>query len=387
MRILHTSDWHAGRVWKGRDRLPELQSILEHVADFVERERIDLLLMTGDVYESAAPSAEAERAVTTFFKRIGMAGVPAVVIAGNHDSPLRLEAWGMLAELVNVHTRGLPRRPADGGVIGITTADGERARIAALPFASVGRLVHVLTLAQDQTAARQQYASLMQQMMAALAATFAADTVNILMAHTDVAGAVHSGSERLATLGDNWAATAQALPVSAHYIALGHLHKPQRLEAAPVPTEYAGSPMQLDFGEGGEAKTFAVIEATAGRPVRVSRVPYEGTLELGEFAGTWPELEAKAEELRRFGYLRARISIDAPDPDLNRRARRLLPNLVSVDAVEPASIDVVTPSRPPATAPPRDRFEAFYRRAHQRDPAAATLALFDELYEQASSEV
>jgi hypothetical protein len=89
MRIVHTSDWHAGRVWKGRDRLPELQNILEHLADFVERERIDLLLMTGDVYESAAPSPEAERAVTTFFKRIGIAGVPAVVIAGNHDSAQR----------------------------------------------------------------------------------------------------------------------------------------------------------------------------------------------------------------------------------------------------------------------------------------------------------
>ena len=56
MRIVHTSDWHAGKVWKGRDRLSELQNILEHLAQFVERERIDLLLMTGDVYESAAPS-------------------------------------------------------------------------------------------------------------------------------------------------------------------------------------------------------------------------------------------------------------------------------------------------------------------------------------------
>src|SRR5262245_56835614 len=71
MRILHTSDWHAGRVWKGQDRLPELQDILEHLGDFVEREKIDLVLMTGDVFESASPPPEAERAVTRFFKRIG----------------------------------------------------------------------------------------------------------------------------------------------------------------------------------------------------------------------------------------------------------------------------------------------------------------------------
>src|SRR5262245_28791441 len=210
MRILHTSDWHAGRVWKGQDRLPELQDILEHLGDFIEREKIDLVLMTGDVFESASPSPEAERTVTRFFKRIGK-HVPSVVIAGNHDSPARLEAWGLLAELVGVHVLGLPRKATDGGLIDIPIG-GQIARIAAVPFAPMGRLVETLTLAQDETRARQQYATLMQQIFAALTGGFNVDAVNLLMAHCDVAGAIHSGSERVATLGNDWAATPQALP-------------------------------------------------------------------------------------------------------------------------------------------------------------------------------
>ncbi len=139
MRILHTSDWHAGRNWKGRDRLPELQDILEHLGDFIERERIDLVLMSGDVYDSSVPSAEAERAVTTFFKRHRHgAGCPSVVIAGNHDSAARLEAWGMLAEFVGVHARGVPRRADAGGVIDVETRSGERACIAAAAVRAAG---------------------------------------------------------------------------------------------------------------------------------------------------------------------------------------------------------------------------------------------------------
>jgi DNA repair protein SbcD/Mre11 len=385
MRVLHTSDWHAGRVWKGQDRLPELQDILEHLGDFIEREKIDLVLMTGDVFESASPSPEAERAVTQFFKRIGKHDVPSVVIAGNHDSPARLEAWGLLAELVGVHVLGLPRKATEGGLIEIPV-DGQTARIAAVPFAPMGRLVETLALAQDETRARQQYASLMQQIFAALTSGFNASAVNLLMAHCDVAGAIHSGSERVATLGNDWAATPQALPPRAHYVALGHIHRPQRIVSASAPAEYAGSPMQLDFGEIGESKTFVVVEAEPGLPARISRVAYERSKQLGEFVGTWLELEARADDLRRFGYLRVQMILDAPDPDLNRRVRKLLPNVVCVDRTEPELESPQAADRPIATAPPREHFGAFYHREHQRDASIESLALFDELYVAASAE-
>jgi exonuclease SbcD len=89
MLIVHTSDWHAGRLWKGIDRLCELEAVLENLGDFIERELVDLLLMSGDVFDNRGPSAAAERAVFRFFRRVGMAGTKTAVIAGNHDDPER----------------------------------------------------------------------------------------------------------------------------------------------------------------------------------------------------------------------------------------------------------------------------------------------------------
>src|SRR5947209_18290576 len=146
MRIVHTADWHVGRAWKNVNRLGEMAAVLDHLAQFLERERIDLLLMAGDVFDSASPSAEAERLVFSFFKRVGQAGIPSVVIAGNHDSPGRLDAWGMLAELVNVHTVGRPR-PAASAVLEISARSGETALVSALPFAPPRLWVLALDLA------------------------------------------------------------------------------------------------------------------------------------------------------------------------------------------------------------------------------------------------
>jgi len=379
MRILHTSDWHAGRVWKSQNRLSELQDVLEHLGDFVERERIDLLLMSGDVFDSATPPPDAERAVSTFFRRLGQAGVPSIVVAGNHDHPTRLDTWGMLAEFVGVHARGLPRRRNEGGLIEITSRLGETACIAAVPFAPVGRIVEALALARDETLARQHYADAMQRIFWHLAEGFRPEAVNLVIAHSHVAGAKPSGSERPVTLGDDWAATAQSIPSAAQYVALGHIHRPQRVESAGPHTEYAGAPLQLDFGEIGDTKSFAVIEVKAGKPARVERVPYIGAKALGEWAGSLPELERDADRLKHFGFLRVRITLDTPVPDLNRRARQLLPNVVVVEQLLP-DLDQDRPVQVPTSVAPIDQFRAFYQREHQREPRDETVALFDELY-------
>ena len=390
MRIVHTSDWHAGRNWKGQDRLPELQSVLEHLGDFIERERIDLVLMSGDVFESQVPAPEAERAVSGFFKRLGAAGIPSVVVAGNHDHPVRMDAWGMLAEFVGVQARGLPRRRTEGSLIELSSKSGESVCVAAVPWASPGRIVEALTLARDETQAKQQYADAMQHILAHLAEGFRQGAVNLVVAHSYIAGAKSCGSERIVTLGDEWAATAQSLPAIAQYVALGHVHRPQRIEAAGPHTQYAGSPMQLDFGEVDDEKSFVVIDVSPGKPPRVERVPYEGGSRLGEWTGTITDLERDADSLRHFGYLKVRITLDSPMPDLNRRARQILPNIVVVEAV---LLEMATSGceeghvpRPTTAVAPLDQFRNFYQREHQREPLADTLTMFSDLHAAASQE-
>lgn len=387
MKIVHTSDWHAGRVWKNVRRLDELAAVLEHLAEYVDRERVDVLVVSGDVFDTGAPIADAERVVFRFLRRMGDLDVQSVVIAGNHDSPARLAAWGHFAELASVHVVARPVRAEDGGVLRLDTKSGEQAVVAALPFASMKDIVTAAQLAESDTTAHQAYADGVRRMIEHLCTRFERTTVNLLVAHTHLQAATLAGSERKVHVGEQWATTPQALPPGAHYVALGHIHKPQRVDA-PSPAEYAGSPLQLDFGEEDDVKSFVVIDAEPGVPVTIRRVPYEGGRRLSTIAASLPELEARAEELRDTGWLRVRVSAPKRDPDLAGKVRRLLENAVVVELVLPEHDELATGNaRPPADAPPRDLFRAYFASKHGRDPDAAVLDAFDRLLTETDTEV
>ena len=382
MKIVHTSDWHAGRIWKNLNRIEELETCLGHLARFIERERIDLLLVTGDVFDSGAPAARAERAVFHFFKRVGATGAHTVVIAGNHDSADRFEAWGSLTELVNVQALGRPKPPNSGGVVTVTTQSHETAVVAAVPFAAQRRLVSALELAADDGVAMQTYADKMAAIISLLCRSFRSDTVNLLCLHTHLEGAIKSGSERQVHLGDDWAALPANLPSHAHYIALGHLHKPQRI-SAPSPAYYAGSPLQLDFGEAGEDKFFNVIVAKPGpTPAKISQVPYEGAKRLLKCSGTLQEIEAHAPEWREAGWLRVLVKLDAPDPDVNRRIRNLLPNAVSVDT-ESLGENASDAASALEVSSPADMFREYFVQEHGRVAGDELIEAFKRLRDEA----
>jgi DNA repair protein SbcD/Mre11 len=378
MRIVHTSDWHAGRLWKGVNRLSELGSVLEKLADFLVRESVDLLLVSGDIFDNVGPSAEAERMVFSFFRRIGSAGVQSVVIAGNHDHPARLEAWGTLAELAGVRSLGLPRRRQEGGLIEIESRRGDRAQVAAVPFASLGRLVSAMDVTADASVAAQKYADGMQRILEHLAGGFRPDAIRLIVAHTHLANAVLAGSERKVHVGDEWAMTPQAIPDTAQYVALGHIHRHQKIEA-PAPTFYAGSPIQLDFGEVGETKQFLVVEVTPQLPARIEAVPYESGVPLIDVGGTLEEIERDADRHRSAGYLRVKVILPARDPDIARKIRQLLPNAVVVNAEVPRDEQTIEVDRPSAGASPRDLYAAYYRKENASEASTELLAAFDDL--------
>ncbi len=382
MRIVHTADWHVGRVWKSLNRLDEMSAVLDHLAGFLEQERIDLLLMAGDVFENGSPTAEAERLVFQFFKRAGRAGVQSIVIAGNHDSPVRLEAWGQLAELVGVQSIGKPRPADKGGVRVIATRGGETAVVAALPFAPVRTWVSALELAGADITARSCYAAMFRQAVARLSASFRPDAVNLLTAHTHMEGAIISDSERRVHLGEEWAAAPAAMPATAQYVALGHIHLPQRMTAAPAPTYYAGSPLQLDFAEVGQRKVFLLVEAHPGRPVRIEEIPYEGGKPLQDLTLTLEQIEGQRDSLRAAGWLRLTVPLAESDPDLVRKVRAGVPNALVIHAALPARPEILSP-RPAGGAPPAELYRAYAERTHGEAPALEIAEAFRNLYEEA----
>ena len=381
MRIVHTSDWHVGRRWKGLQRLDEMETILDNLAGFIERESIDLVLHSGDVFDSRNPTGEAERMVNEFLVRVGRTGARTVLIAGNHDDPYRFDARALLAAGVNVHIVGRPR-PADrGGAFMLETRSGEQAVVAALPFASPGVWVSALDLAGDEASARGKYARMFQRAVESLCSAYRDDAVNLLLAHTHLEGAVYGESERRVHLSEDWAATPQTLPPTATYIALGHIHKPQKV-AGTLPAWYAGSPLQLDFGEVGQAKTFIVVEATPRRPAQVEHVPYEGGRSLRDIGGNMAELADYAGTNGDDYWLRVTVKLAEKDPDINRKVREILPNALVV-RVDLPQAEVQNSDRPGAGAPATELYAAYHRRAHEREPEPMVLDTFGHLHERA----
>jgi exonuclease SbcD len=386
MKIVHTSDWHIGRRWKGIQRLDELETVLDHLATFIEEQAIDLVLHTGDVFESRNPPAEAEQLVNRFLVRVGRSGARMLVIAGNHDDSLRLDARSLLTELVNVQIIGRPRPASRGGTRTLTTRSGEKAVVAMLPFASPGAWVSALDLAGEEASARRQYALMFELAVQDLCGAFRPDAVNLLMAHTHLEGALFGDSERRVHIGEDWAASPEALPTTASYIALGHLHKPQQIEG-PVPAWYAGSLLQMDFGEAGEEKTFIVVTASPGKrakPADIEHIPYAGGLPLVDLRATLAELEETADKYRT-GWLRVTVPLTDRDPDLNRKVRELLPNALVVraelpEAEEPPEIQLEM------GVPPVRHYAAYHLREHQQAADVAVLDTFQDLYDQVSGE-
>jgi exonuclease SbcD len=399
VKVAHTSDWHAGRVFKQVRRLPELEAVLEALGDDLEREKVELLLHSGDVFDSGAPAAEAERAVFSFFKRVGRSGIRTVVIAGNHDSADRLAAWGGLAELVDVTVVPKPAPVSRGGVVEFTSRAGETAAIAALPFAHPRWFVTALELAEgalDQRTgqrvlgevfARQQYADAMATLASHLASAFRRDAISILTAHTHLVGAKYSGvrSERSVHLGEEWAALPQTLPTSAQYVALGHIHSPQAVPAVPAPAEYAGSPLQMDFGEVGEEKSWVLLDLRARQPARLERVPYRGGRRLERLRMPLDVLERDAPALRASGALLwVVVPLEAPDSELNARVRQLLPSAVKVEAELPNAAPADPASRPQRGAHPVELFRCYYAANGRQPPSPEIVTEFERLLHECS---
>jgi len=382
MKIVHTSDWHVGRRWKGLERLDESEATLNYLAEFIEREAVDLVLHTGDIFDSRNPPADAERLVNRFFIRVGRAGSHMVAIAGNHDDPQRLDARSLLTEYANVQILGRPRSAQHGGTRVINTRSGETAVVGALPFASAGAWVSALDLARDEASARSKYAQMFQRAVQNLARPFKTDAVNLLMAHTHLEGAVLGTSERRVHIGEEWAATTQTLPTSANYVALGHIHKPQKV-GGTLPAYYAGSPLQMDFGEAGQEKTFVVVTAKPGIPARIEHIRYEGGLPLVDLRGTLDELKGLADRYRKDCWLRVTVPLKERDPDINRKVHDVLPNAVIVKEELP-EIEQLRSIRPPEGASPVEHYSAYHLHEHQVEPDPDVVQAFEQLHAAAS---
>lgn len=403
MRILHTADWHLGRTLEGRSRLPEQRDFLNELCDLAADEGVDLVLIAGDVFDSANPPAEAENLFYSALERLAAGGRRGVVvIAGNHDSPERLRAasplalpfgiclLGYPAEAVPADERGKGVRRLDSGPgwVELALPGGEVAVLATLPYPSEARLGELLSQSLAETELKAAYSQRVGQALAAAASHFRSDAVNLVVSHLYLRGGRTSDSERDIQLGGALAVEPAVLPPGAQYAALGHLHRPQAVAGAPIPCRYAGSPLAYSFSEVDQEKTVVLVEAQAGLPAKLRSIPIRAGLPLKTWcADSLEEFYAWAADERN---LRAWVNLEVRVPEPLTPAQmaeiqRRHPRVVQVRARLPEA-EALPERTERASLPLREQFRLFAARELGGEPDPELIDLFLELVSGAAGE-
>lgn len=322
-----------GRTVRGRSREDEHREVLAELATLARDREVDLVLVAGDLFDTAAPSPQAEEIVYRALLDLAATGAQVVVIAGNHDNPRRLSAVRPLLQLANVHTSTEVVAPDAGGVLELKLRSGETAQVALLPWLSQRRLVTAAELMTGSAAEHiGLYTTYYRDILAALCAGFSSKTVNIVLSHVSVLDAGLGGGEREAQATFDYCVPAQVFPEAAHYVALGHFHRPQSCPAA-TKVWYSGSPLQLDFGEGQDEKCALIVDAAPGVPAVVEQVRLQSGKALKTLLGP---LASVLDQAKHYPDAYLRLILDeAPRAGLSDEVRELIPNAVDIRVAAP----------------------------------------------------
>ncbi|MGN8244465.1 exonuclease SbcCD subunit D [Cellulomonas soli] len=341
MRLIHTSDWHLGRTLHGVDLLEHQAAYLDHLVELARAERVDAVVVAGDVFDRAIPPVEAVTLLSDVLARLAES-TTVVVTSGNHDSATRLGfGAALMRERVRVRTRvaGLAEpvvlhgagsaRGADGDVLvyGVPYLDPDFARQElAEPDAAPLRRSHEAVVA---AAVRRIRADVEGRTGSAAGASGGAAPRTVVAAHAFVVGGAVSESERDIRVGGVDQVPAGVF-AGLDYVALGHLHGPQRV-SGPDGTvlRYSGSPLAYSFSEQHHAKSSVLVDLS-GAEVRTETVAAPVPRRLADLTGSLEELLGAAGEPHVRDWLRVTVTDPHRPQDLFRRVRDRFPHALVV---------------------------------------------------------
>nr|MCU0347519.1 exonuclease subunit SbcD [Saprospiraceae bacterium] len=254
MKILHTSDWHLGQKFISRDREEEHRLALDWLVQTIEKEQVDLLLVAGDVFDIGSPPNYARALYFNFLKKVVRTKCRHIVITGgNHDSPQMLEAPRELLQLLDVHVVGAASEQVGDEIIVLKNEQGEpEAVVAAVPFLRDQDLRRAASSDGGQERIERIKEGILAHYVAvgeAVVTDFAKLKIpKIAMAHLCVTGAEASDKQDNIYLGNVENIRADQFPSVFGYVALGHIHRPQKIGGLKQ-VRYSGSLIPLSFSE------------------------------------------------------------------------------------------------------------------------------------------
>lgn len=273
MKILHTADWHIGKLLEGKSRLEEQRIVLEQFVSIADETEADVICIAGDVFDNGHPSAGAEMLLYHTLKELSRQGQRLVVlIAGNHDQPSRLEAIVPLAREHGIIIYGTPKTKIPSGKYGNFEIEsleegvfsfshkGEKAVFVCVPYVSEKTLNEVLYREEDSDEKRAaDYAAKIGELFQKKASRYEYNTINILMSHVFTLGCKKDGSEQGIMLGNSYLLPPEVFPQKAQYVALGHVHRPQKVVGSHGRIRYSGSPLPYRLQETVIAKQCSLV--------------------------------------------------------------------------------------------------------------------------------
>ena len=320
MRILHTSDWHLGRQFHGLSLDDDHEHILVQILAMIDDERPDVVIIAGDIFDRANPPQSAITRLSQFLTTVRAASDAAIVIiAGNHDSAAQIGAMGVLADGGAAIVRG----PLDEDERPLVVSDAHGpVAISALPFA----FEYAARLCFDDDSIGCP-ADVIRAQLASARKHVAEGMRWVVVAHAFVDGAATSESERPLTRMVGGIETVSAAAFEgAHYVALGHLHRPQPVGLDHI--RYSGAPLAFGFDEEGQQKSVSLIDLAADGTVTVAEVPLRPLRQVRTIRGKLLELLAATEVSN--DIVRVVLTDDTPQIDPMKRIRAFYPNAVQL---------------------------------------------------------
>ena len=309
MKLIHTSDWHIGRSLYGRRRYEEFEAFLSWLVELIDAEQVDVLLVAGDVFDNSAPSNRAQELYYRFLYQVANSACRHVVItAGNHDSPSFLNAPREVLRFLNVHVVGSASASPGDEVLVLCDPEGKpELMVCAVPYLrdrDIRQAEAGETMADKERKLVEGIREHYHQVVAEaekVRARLDRPVPIAAMGHLFTAGGktVEGDGVRDLYVGSLAYVGADVFPAAIDYLALGHLHLPQRVGGLET-MRYSGSPLPMGFGEAVQEKSVCQVVFSDTRPV-VTEIPVPRFQELVSIKGDWNTIAARLDELRSHG--------------------------------------------------------------------------------------
>ena len=354
MRFLHTADWHLGRIFYGQYLTDDQAHVLEHqFFTILKEEKIDGILLAGDVFDRAVPPIEAIELWDSIITRLAMDfKVPLFVVSGNHDGAERLEVGRSMLSESGIHIWGSPHHALQP--FEFEGFDG-RVAICPMPFSEPRRIGDALGLNsseskpvdtdmtddtlfsyvddKDQEAVAlnlHNYDQMYQSWSDYLYKQVPKQMRSIAISHAFVMGGEVGGSERTLSVGGSEQVSPHVFK-NFHYTALGHLHGPQRMGADHI--RYSGSPLKYSFDEHGQKKSFTIIDMDTKGKVDISTIPVEAKRDVVILEGYFEDLlnNTALQTKHKDDYVQARLLDTMPIMDGMAKLRQVYHQCMTIE--------------------------------------------------------